>query len=52
MFIGSYTYGLNHDVAQSDIQLEEQARIAAKQRHCKETNAAALLEIYNRMISC
>jgi hypothetical protein len=52
MFIGSYTYGLNHDVAQSDIQLEEQARIAAKQRHCKDTNAAALLGIYDKIVSC
>lgn len=33
-------------------RLSEQARIAAKQRHCKETNAAALLEIYNKMVSC
>lgn len=33
-------------------RLSEQARIAAKQRHCKETNAAALLGIYNKIASC
>ena len=40
--------------ANSDLcnRLSEQARIAAIQRHCKETNAAALLGIYNKIISC
>ena len=33
-------------------RLSEQARIAAEQRHSKETNAAALLEIYNKIVSC
>lgn len=33
-------------------RLSEQARIVAKRRHCKETNAAALLEIYNKIVLC
>ena len=33
-------------------RLSVQARIAAKQRHCKETNAAALLGIYDKIVSC
>ena len=33
-------------------RLSEQARIAAKQRHCKEVNAATLLGIYNKIVLC
>ena len=33
-------------------RLSEQARIAAKQRHCKDANAATLLEIYNEIVLC
>ena len=33
-------------------RLSEQARIAAIHRHCKEINAAALLGIYDKIVSC
>lgn len=33
-------------------RLSEQARIAARQRHCKEINAATLLGIYDKIVSC
>lgn len=41
---------VNHDVMRSDIQLEKQERIAAKQRDLKDSDAATLLVMYNEFV--
>lgn len=41
---------VNHDVMRFDIQLEKQARIAAKQRDWKDSDAATLLVMYNEFV--
>lgn len=41
---------VNHDVLRSDIQLEKQVRIAAKQRDWEDSDTATLLVMHNEFV--